>query len=248
MIINDMPSLKKDLFVNELPKFENSSPQEILSWVINAYGSQIVLACSFGGPSGMVLLDMAIKIQPDIPVFYLNTGFLFPETRELAKRASDHYNITPIVVRPKRKDLLQTHTKELWTIDPDQCCDIRKVRPQQDFLRGYQAWITGIRRDQSPTRQTTPVIQWDNTFELIKVCPLVNWSEQQIWQYIADNAVPYNILHDRNYPSIGCTHCTRPIKTGEDSRAGRWSNFTKTECGLHAPVFQDEQHNERGTS
>jgi phosphoadenosine phosphosulfate reductase len=116
---------------------------------------------------------------------------------------------------------------------PDQCCDIRKVQPLKKQLAGLKAWVTGVRRDQAPTRANTKKIEWDNKFGLVKLNPLADWTWPQVWDYIKANDVPYNPLHDQNYPSIGCTYCTRQVAPGEDPRAGRWSGFTKIECGLH---------------
>jgi phosphoadenosine phosphosulfate reductase len=214
---------------------EGWSPQEILTWAIDTYRPHLILACSFGGPSGMALLDMTMRLAPDTPVFYLDTGFLFPETYRLAETAAARYGVTPIAVRPALGVYEQAaqYGEALWTRDPDRCCELRKVLPQREVLKGFDAWISGLRRDQAETRRTTPVVQWDQKFGLVKINPLATWDEQSIWRYITAHDVPYNPLHDQGYPSIGCTHCTRPVVPGEDARAGRWSGFTKTECGLH---------------
>ena len=214
---------------------EGSAPEEILRWALDAYRPRITLACSFGGPTGMVLLDMVMRLAPETPVFYLDTGLLFPETYALVARVSARYGIAP---RPSRPTLTVTeqgavHGDALWARDPDRCCAIRKVAPQREALLDFDAWITGLRRDQSSTRRATPIVQWDVKFDLAKVNPLVDWDEKAVWRYIADHDVPYNPRHDRGYPSIGCTHCTRPVAPGDDPRAGRWSGFAKTECGIH---------------
>ena len=125
------------------------------------------------------------------------------------------------------------HGEALWTRHPDQCCELRKVEPLTRVLKGFDVWITGIRRDQSPTRAHAKLIEWDQKFQLVKVNPLAAWTWEDVWTYIRVHEVPYNELHDRNYPSIGCTYCTSPVNPGDDPRAGRWKNFTKTECGLH---------------
>ncbi len=121
----------------------------------------------------------------------------------------------------------------LWLRDPDQCCSLRKVEPLTRILAKYAAWITGIRRDQSPTRANAGVVEWDAKFGLVKFNPLATWSWEQVWEYIRTNDVPYNALHDQHFPSIGCTHCTAPVMPGDDPRSGRWKSSTKTECGLH---------------
>jgi phosphoadenosine phosphosulfate reductase len=122
----------------------------------------------------------------------------------------------------------------LWERDPDRCCHVRKVMPQREALRGFDAWITGLRRDQAQTRRAVPIVAWDGKFDLVKLAPLAAWTERDVWRYISDFAVPVNDLHAQGYPSLGCTHCTRPVAEGEDLRSGRWSGFTKTECGLHS--------------
>jgi sulfite reductase (ferredoxin) len=218
--------------------FETASPQAIIEWAVATYGTGMTLACSFGGPSGMVLLDMVLRVTPDVPVFYLDTGFLFPETHALVDLVARKYGIAPYAVRPSLAPERQAeiHGAALWARDPDQCCDLRKVAPQRDYLRRFSAWLTGIRRDQASTRRATPVIQWDAQFGLAKISPLAAWDERQVWAYIVANDIPYNALHDQGYPSIGCTNCTRAVVAGEDPRAGRWSGFAKVECGIHQPT------------
>lgn len=214
---------------------EGRPAQDILAWALEAYHSRITLACSFGGPTGMVLLDMVMRLDPAVPVFYLDTGLLFPETYALVEEAATRYGIAPLAVHPSLsvKRQAEEYGEALWARDPDRCCELRKVLPQREALSGYDAWITGLRRDQASTRGATPIISWDEKFGLVKVCPLATWTERDVWQYIAANNVPRNKLHEHGYPSLGCTYCTRPIGPGEDLRAGRWSGFDKTECGLH---------------
>ena len=215
--------------------WEEQTPQAILGWAHETYGDRMTLACSFGGPSGMVLLDMALAINPHIPVFYLDTGLLFPETYALIETVKARYHINPVAVRSALSVAQQAeaHGDALGARDPDACCAIRKVAPQREYLAGYAAWITGIRRDQASTRRATPVLQWDDASGLAKISPLAPWGERDVWKYIVEHDVPYNPLHDQHYPSLGCTHCTRPVQAGEDPRAGRWSGFEKIECGIH---------------
>ena len=220
-------------------ELEGRAPEDILAWALRTYRRRITLACSFGGPSGMVLLDMVMRLDRRVPVFYLDTDLLFPETYALVEEVSRRYNIAPIAVRPGLSVGTQAarHGEALWARDPDRCCELRKVTPQREALARYDAWITGLRRDQSATRRATPVAQWDEKFGLAKINPLAAWSERDVWRYLAEHGVPYNRLHASGYPSIGCIHCTRPLADGEeDLRAGRWSGFEKTECGLHTPV------------
>jgi phosphoadenosine phosphosulfate reductase len=216
-------------------KLEGRPAEEILRWSLDRYGESIVLACSFGGPTGMVLLDMVMAMAPRTPVFYLDTGLLFPETYALAAEAGRRYGITPLAVQPELTVPQQAvaHGEALWARNPDQCCALRKVAPQRQALQGYGAWITGLRRDQADTRRATPVVGWDAKFGLAKIAPLATWSEEEVWTYLYLHDVPFNPLHEQGYPSLGCTHCTRPVLAGEHARAGRWSGHLKTECGLH---------------
>ena len=218
-------------------RLEGASPQEILSWAAREYQPGLALACSFGGPSGMVLLDMMMKIDRAVEVFYLDTDFLFPETYRLRDIAAAKYGFEPVgymsLLTPAQQ--AAKHGEALWARDPDACCAIRKVEPNERALHGKRAWISGIRRDQSKTRTDIGIVEWDDKFGLVKVNPLAAWTESDVWKYIIDNGVPYNELHDKNYPSIGCTHCTKAVLPGEDPRSGRWQGFEKTECGLHAP-------------
>lgn len=217
--------------------FETKQPQEVLAAVIERYAPKIVLACSFGAED-VVLVDMVHRIDPSLPLFYLDTDFLFPETYATRDRVINRYDLQQQQVIQVKSLLTPQqqaaqHGDALWASLPDLCCELRKVEPLTRVLKGFDAWITGIRRDQSPTRADAKLIEWDQKFQLVKVNPLARWRWEDVWAYIRVHEVPYNALHDRDYPSIGCTHCTGPVKPGEDSRAGRWKNFTKTECGLH---------------
>lgn len=217
--------------------FETKQPQEVLAAVIERYAPKIVLACSFGAED-VVLVDMVHRIDPSLPLFYLDTDFLFPETYATRDRVINRYDLQQQQVIQVKSLLTPQqqaaqHGDALWASLPDLCCELRKVEPLTRVLKGFDAWITGIRRDQSPTRADAKLIEWDQKFQLVKVNPLARWRWEDVWAYIRIHEVPYNALHDRDYPSIGCTHCTGPVKPGEDSRAGRWKNFTKTECGLH---------------
>ncbi|MDP9236684.1 MAG: phosphoadenylyl-sulfate reductase [Chloroflexota bacterium] len=216
---------------------EGKTPQEILAWAAQLYQPRLALACSFGGPSGMVLLDMMMQIDRAVEVFYLDTDFLFPETYRLRDAVAAKYDFKPVgymsLLTPSQQ--AAKHGDALWARDPDACCAIRKVEPNERALAGKTAWISGIRRDQSSTRANTPIVEWDAKFGLVKVNPLASWTESQVWKYILDNAVPYNELHDQSYPSIGCTNCTKPVLEGADPRSGRWQGFDKIECGIHVP-------------
>jgi phosphoadenosine phosphosulfate reductase len=217
--------------------FETKMPQDVLAAAIERYGPKMVLACSFGAED-VVLVDMVQRIDPSAPLFYLDTDFLFPETYATRDRIIERYQLKPAQVIQVKSLLTpqqqaESHGDALWASHPDQCCQLRKVEPLTRVLKGYDAWITGIRRDQAPSRANAGLIEWDEKFTLIKVNPLARWTWADVWSYIKVYEVPYNPLHDHNYPSIGCTYCTAPVAPGDDPRAGRWKNFTKTECGLH---------------
>jgi phosphoadenosine phosphosulfate reductase len=220
---------------NAAHTLESAAPKEIVRWSLRTYAPRIVLACSFGGPTGIALLDLALKIDRTTPVYYLDTGLLFPETYALADRIAATYDIVPIPVRPALGVAAQgaAFGPALWERDPDACCALRKLEPQSDFLAGYDAWISGIRRDQTSARRDVPVVQWDAQFGLVKINPFARWDEAMIWAYVRFHDLPYNALHDGGFPSIGCTPCTRAVAPGEDTRAGRWPDSGKTECGLH---------------
>jgi len=217
--------------------FESQQPQDVLKDAIKRFAPKLIVACSFGAED-VVLVDMVHRIDPSIPLFYLDTDFLFPETYATRDRIIQQYALKPAQVIQVQSLLTPDqqaaqHGPALWSTEPDRCCQLRKVEPLTRVLKGYDAWITGIRRDQSPTRANAGLIEWDGKFQLVKVNPLARWTWSDVWSYIKVYEVPYNPLHDQNYPSIGCTHCTAPVAPGEDPRAGRWKTFTKTECGLH---------------
>jgi phosphoadenosine phosphosulfate reductase len=217
--------------------FEMQHPWDIVGYALRQYQSRIVLACSFGAED-VALLDMIHRIAPTTPLFYLDTDFLFPETYDVRDRLMARYNLSPSQVISVKSLLTPEaqaaqYGEALWAKDPDRCCQLRKVEPLTRILRNYDAWITGIRRDQAPTRANAGLVEWDQKFGLVKFNPLARWTTQEVWAYIRVHEVPYNVLHDRNYPSIGCTHCTSPVQPGEDPRSGRWRDFGKTECGLH---------------
>ncbi|MEX1021715.1 MAG: phosphoadenylyl-sulfate reductase [Dehalococcoidia bacterium] len=218
-------------------RLRDAAPEAILEWLFGRYGDGVTLASAFGNTSDVVLVDMVSKVAPGTEVFYLDTDFLFPETYDLIERARETYAGTVRLTKFRTHLSPEAQAEEfgeaLWERHPDQCCDIRKVQPIHQALEGKRAWITGIRRDQSPTRADAPAVQWDAKFGLAKANPLVTWDEQQSWRYIFANNVPYNLLHDSNYPTVGCTHCTRAVVAGEDQRSGRWAGQDKLECGLH---------------
>ena len=215
-------------------QYEDAKPESILDKAYEVI-EPITFACSFGAED-MVLVDMISRINPDAQLFYLDTDLFFPETYALQKQMRERYDLRKLEqVRPALSldEQARQYDERLWEKDPDVCCILRKVNPLSEHLQSYRGWVTGIRREQSPARANAKAFEWDHKFQMVKVNPLVSWTTDQVWDYIRDHQVPYNPLHDRGYPSIGCQPCTRAVKAGDDPRSGRWSGFGKTECGLH---------------
>jgi phosphoadenosine phosphosulfate reductase len=215
-------------------QFRDRPAEELLDWATAAFGDRIALTCSFSGPSGMVLLDMVARLKRATPVIFLDTDLLFPETYALVETVTQRYGVAIERRRPALTldEQARQHGPRLYDRDPDRCCAIRKVAPLAEVLRPYDAWISGIRRDQSATRAATELVQWNARHGLLKLNPLAFWTEREVWSYIFAHEVPYNPLLDRGYPSIGCMPCTRTA-SGGDARAGRWAGSVKTECGIH---------------
>jgi phosphoadenosine phosphosulfate reductase len=215
---------------------ESWSAREVLTWAFRTFGPNVEMASGFGA-EGMALIDIAASLNPSLRVFTIDTGFLFPETYQLMDEVEKRYGIQVQRVQPRLTPAEQavSHGEALWSTNPDQCCGLRKVEPLKEKLSRLRAWITAIRHDQTTVRADAKKIEWDSKFQLVKINPIVDWTNDDVWDYIRENNVPYNPLHDANFTSIGCTHCTRAVRPGEDSRAGRWSGFEKTECGLHLP-------------
>jgi phosphoadenosine phosphosulfate reductase len=221
-------------FREEIPRLaealEGEDPDVILGEIAPRFPGWIALASSFGAED-CVLVDVIARARLGVEVFTLDTGFLFPETVDLWKKLEDRYRIRIRAVRPEPPPAgVPIHT---WETDPDACCERRKVRPLRAALAELGAWVSGIRRDQTPERANAKVVEWDARFGLVKVNPLAAWRSEDVWAYVKRFAVPTNPLHERGYPSIGCAPCTTPVKLGEDPRAGRWRGREKTECGLH---------------
>jgi phosphoadenosine phosphosulfate reductase len=213
---------------------ESWSPQRVLAWAFETFGNKVAISSAFGA-EGMVLIDLASRVRKDFRLFTIDTEFLFPETYSLIDRIQQTYEIKIervfSLLSPEEQE--RAHGAALWARDPDQCCNLRKVEPLRRKLSELGAWITSIRRDQTSFRKGARKVEWDEKFGLVKVNPIVDWTSKQVWRYLHEHGVPYNSLHDQNYPSIGCTHCTRAVRPGEDARAGRWPGTAKTECGLH---------------
>lgn len=218
---------------------EGKSPQAILRWAVAEFHPRLTMATAFGA-EGCCIIHMLAEIEPHVRVFNLETGYQFPETLDLRERIKERYGIEVEYVRPELPvaEYEAEHGGPLYTIRPDQCCHDRKVIPLRQAVFGYDAWISAIRRDQTAHRAVAGVVQWDAKFDLVKVNPLLTWTKKDVWSFITTHNVPYNPLHDQNYPSIGCWPCTRPITEGEDDRAGRWYGTLKKECGLHVIEHQ----------
>ncbi len=224
-------------------EYDQKQPQEILKLALESFEN---IAISFSGAEDVILVDMAVKIAPNVPVFSLDTGRLHPETYRLLEQVREHYNIRLETLSPDTEAVERlVREKGLFSFYKDghkECCGIRKVMPLRRKLNTLDAWITGQRKDQSPgTRTAVPVVENDGAFStaehrLIKFNPLSNWSSAQVWQYIRENDVPYNELHNKGFISIGCEPCTRPVLPNQHEREGRWwwEEETMKECGLHA--------------
>ena len=213
---------------------EHQTPQQILRWAWDTYGPKLTMATAFGA-EGCAIIAMLSEITRDVYLFNLDTGYQFPETLDTRRRLMDKYGIPIHLVRAAQSvdDMEAEHGGALYRTNPDLCCHMRKVVPLESAVQGYEAWVSAIRRDQAPTRRHAPLVGWDKKFALVKVNPLANWTKRDVWDYILQNDVPYNPLHDQGYPSIGCWPCTQAVGAGEDDRAGRWAGQAKKECGLH---------------
>lgn len=212
------------------PDFEDASAEEVLAYAVREWHPRLAVACSFQKEAS-VIVDLIKRIEPQARIFTLDTGVLFAETHEVWRRLEARYG-TPVEVFKgmSLSEQARRHGDALWSRDPDACCAIRKVGPLEDALTGVDAWVSGLRREQSPERAGTPKLAWDDRHGKFKLNPLADWTERDVWRYIAQHDLPYNALHDSGYASIGCTHCTAP---GAE-REGRWTGSDKTECGLHA--------------
>jgi phosphoadenosine phosphosulfate reductase len=216
-------------------ELEQATPQQILRWTVDRYAPRFTMATAFG-PEGMVLIHMLAEFAPQTPIFNLDTGYQFQETLELRERVQQRYGIQIELKRPATtvEEYEAQHGGPVYRTDPNRCCADRKLAVLKQAIVGMEAWASAIRRDQTPDRAKSPIVGWDKKFGLVKVSPLANWTKAEVWKFIVDHDVPYNPLHDRGYPSIGCWPCTRAVLGGEDDRAGRWSGFAKTEYGLHS--------------
>ncbi len=217
---------------SEAAALEAASPEEILAEAARRW-PRIAFATGFG-PEGCVIVDLIARHRLPVEIFTLDTGVLFPETYELWRRLERRYGIAIRAARPAfTLEEARTTFDRLWETEPDRCCEHRKVLPLRAALEGLDAWVTAIRRDQTPERAGAQPVEPDPKFGPVKVNPLVRWSSADVWAHVSRHDVPVNPLHAQGYPSIGCAPCTTPVAPGEDPRAGRWRGREKTECGLH---------------
>jgi phosphoadenosine phosphosulfate reductase len=221
-------------------KFPDASPEQVLAYFLENYPGKVLQASSMG-PEDQVITHMISAIDKHARIVTLDTGRLFPETYDLIEKTNEQYGIAIEILFPDHKrveEMTGKHGINLFYRSLENrklCCSIRKDEPVTRALKGQEAWICGLRKDQTITRFSNKMVEWDARHELIRVNPLINWTEKQVWKYIRDNDIPYNTLHDKGFTSIGCQPCTRAIQPGEDSRAGRWwwEQPEQKECGLH---------------
>ncbi|MCL5096812.1 MAG: phosphoadenylyl-sulfate reductase [Candidatus Omnitrophica bacterium] len=220
-------------------RFEKLPAEQVLAWAWEKFQGRAAIGTSFQG-AGLVIMHLAWKSGLRFPVFTLETGLLFPETLAFKEQLEDYFGLRIECLVPDLTVAQQAvaHGAELWKRDPDMCCTIRKVQPLRNKLEELDCWISGLRREQSPTRARIGIIElfvFDESSgrDLIKLNPLAHWTRDAIWEYISGHGIPYNPLHDRGYRSIGCQPCTRKSGVGPNERAGRWTGFNKTECGIH---------------
>lgn len=213
---------------------QDATAEQVLAWAAETFGDQLIVASNM---QDAVLVDLAQRAKPDVDVLFLETGYHFAETIGTRDAVDAIYPRIRIVNATADQTVAEqdaTEGKDLFAREPDRCCALRKVVPLQRTLAGYDAWVTGVRRVEAPTRAGTPLVTYDEKFGLVKINPIAAWTDEQMQTYIDDHGILVNPLVDAGYPSIGCAPCTAKPKPGEDPRAGRWVGRAKTECGLHA--------------
>jgi phosphoadenosine phosphosulfate reductase len=235
--MTDKSEIAAEKYSEQLSK---APAEEILSFFLHRYKEKVVQATSMGAED-QVLTHMLRSIDKDIRIITLDTGRLFQETYDLIAKTNTHFNINIEIYFPDYKriqEMIKEKGINLFYESVENrrlCCGIRKNEPLKRALKGMEAWICGLRKDQTVTRFYNKAVEWDQQHGLFKLNPLINWTEKQVWNYIKENNIPYNELHDKGFPSIGCQPCTRAIQPGEDSRAGRWwwEQSENKECGIH---------------
>jgi phosphoadenosine phosphosulfate reductase len=221
-------------------RFEGAAPVEILRHFLSDFNGKIALSTSLGAED-QVLTEMVVSINPSVRIFTLDTGRMFPETYDAIEMTNARYKVNIEVFFPDYRQVEEMVREKGINLFYESienrklCCHIRKIEPLKRALAGLDVWISGLRRAQSVTRENLHTVEWDENNNMIKVNPLINWSEEEVWEYIKQKNIPYNKLHDKGFPSIGCQPCTRAVEPGEDIRAGRWwwENPENKECGLH---------------
>lgn len=216
-------------------QLEGRPPVEALAWAAARFAPRVAFATGFGA-EGCLVVDLIARHALPIELLTLDTGLLFEETYELWWQLEKRYGLTIRAVRPSLTvdEQARAHGERLWQRDPDRCCALRKLAPLRQALAPLSAWVTAIRREQTPERRAAHVVEWDGRFGLVKLNPLAALTHDEVWSYLRAHDVPVSPLHARGYPSIGCEPCTSPVAPGEDPRAGRWRGRVKTECGLHS--------------
>jgi phosphoadenosine phosphosulfate reductase len=233
LLETDRPNLDlEDIVESASAALEGASPLEIIRWAAATFGDRICLTSSM---SDAALIHLVSKVKPGIDVLFVDTGYHFAETIGTRDAVESVYPVNVINVEPSRTVAEQDAAlgPRLYGRNPDLCCHLRKVEPLGRALEGYMAWFSGIRRDETASRRDRRVVEWDRKRSMVKVNPILDWSQEDMENYIADNGVIVNPLHYDGYPSIGCKPCTRPVAPGEDPRSGRWAGMGKTECGIH---------------
>jgi len=205
-------------------EFETASASKVIRWAVDTFGDSLVLAASF---EDVVLIDLVSKAAPSIEVIFLDTEAHFPETLSFVEEVRQRYSLNLTVTKPGPDAAAHPCGSE-------QCCQFRKVAPLRRAVAGNDAWMTSLKRVDGPTRADAPIVSWDAAFGLVKINPLVTWTDEDIASYLADHDLPVHPLVHQGYRSIGCAPTTRPVAPGEDPRAGRWAGLDKSECGLHA--------------
>ena len=206
-------------------RFERAAPTEIIQWAVDRFGDSLTVASSF---EDGVLIDLAVSVKPEIEILFLDTQYHFAETLWFVEELRRRYGLNLKVMQP------QVEPDNRWQRDVSSCCGVRKVEPLNRGLAGKQAWITGLKRVDAPTRANAPIVSWDAARGMVKVNPIATWTGLDLAVYAAEHDLPTNPLTERGYPSIGCWPCTKPVRPGEDPRSGRWAGLDKTECGLHS--------------
>lgn len=214
-------------------ELDGATAEELLRWTDEHFGGAYVVASNM---QDAVLVEMAAKVRPGVDVLFLDTGYHFAETIGTRDAVETVYDVHIVNVTPEQTVAQQDELvgKDLFASDAARCCNLRKVQPLTKALKGYSAWVTGIRRVESPTRANAPLISFDEAFGLVKINPIAAWSDQDMQDYIDAHGILVNPLVDEGYPSIGCAPCTAKPAEGADPRSGRWAGQAKTECGLHA--------------